>query len=84
MCGEAAILGHRRDGHRCVFEQLLRPAETQLALLFERIRRGERVDYAGASGDVDLDENGDVQGDLVTWVAKGGAIVETGRVPPAK
>lgn len=41
-------------------------------------------DLATSEGDVDFDENGDVEGDLVTWVAKGGAIVETGRVPPVK
>jgi serine/threonine-protein kinase len=54
----------------------------EMPQLLAAIRRGERVDYVGASGDVDLDENGDVEGDLVTWIAKGGAIVETGRVPP--
>jgi neutral amino acid transport system substrate-binding protein len=56
----------------------------EMPQLLAAIRREERVDYVGASGDVDLDENGDVEGDLVTWVAKGGAIVETGRVPPVK
>lgn len=52
--------------------------------LLAAIRRGERVDYAGASGDLDVDENGDVEGELVTWVARGGAIVETGIVPSTK
>lgn len=56
----------------------------EMPQLFAAIRRGERVDYVGASGDVDLDENGDVEGELVTWIAKGGAIVETGRVPATK
>jgi neutral amino acid transport system substrate-binding protein len=56
----------------------------EMPQLLAAIRRGERVDYVGASGDVDLDENGDVEGDLVTWIAKGGAIVDTGRVPPEK
>jgi serine/threonine-protein kinase len=56
----------------------------EMPQLLAAIRRGERVDYVGASGDVDLDENGDVDSELVTWIAKGGAIVETGRVPPVK
>ena len=54
----------------------------EMAQLLAAIRRGERVDYAGASGDVDLDENGDVESDMVSWVVKNGEIVETGRVPP--
>jgi serine/threonine-protein kinase len=53
----------------------------ELPQLLAALRRGERVDYVGASGDVDLDENGDVESDLVTWIVTGGAIVETGRVP---
>jgi hypothetical protein len=36
----------------------------------------------GASGDVEVDPNGDVEADLVTWTVSDGAIVETGRVRP--
>jgi hypothetical protein len=56
----------------------------EMPQLLAAIRRGEKVDYVGASGDVDLDENGDVEGELVTWIAKGGTIVETGRVRATK
>jgi neutral amino acid transport system substrate-binding protein len=52
----------------------------EMPQLLAAIRRGERVDYVGASGDVDIDDNGDVEGDLVTWIVTGGEIVETGRL----
>ncbi|MEZ4263723.1 MAG: bifunctional serine/threonine-protein kinase/ABC transporter substrate-binding protein [Polyangiaceae bacterium] len=54
----------------------------ELPQLLAAIRRGQKVDYIGASGDVEVDENGDVEAELVTWVVEGGKIVETGRVPP--
>jgi serine/threonine-protein kinase len=52
----------------------------EMPQLLAAIKRGEPVDYVGASGDVDLDPNGDVEGDLVTWIVSGGEIVETGRL----
>ena len=54
----------------------------ELPQLLAAIRRGQKVDYIGASGDVEVDENGDVEAELVTWVVEAGKIVETGRVPP--
>jgi serine/threonine-protein kinase len=52
----------------------------EMPQLLAAIRRAELVDYAGASGDVDIDDNGDVESDLVTWLVTGGEIVETGRL----
>ena len=41
----------------------------------ERLRNGERINYQGASGNVDLDENGDVIGNYDVWtVTEEGAI----------
>jgi hypothetical protein len=48
--------------------------------MFAAMRRGEDVDYAGASGNVEVDDDGDVRADIVTWAVKNGRIVETGRV----
>jgi len=53
----------------------------ELPQLMAAVRRGVPVDYVGASGDVEVDANGDVEGDLVTWKVDHGTIVETGRVP---
>jgi len=53
----------------------------ELPQMLAAIRRGERVDYVGASGNVEVDANGDVEAELVTWMVKDGAVVETGRVP---
>lgn len=54
----------------------------ELPQVLAAIRRGEEVNYVGASGDLEIDDNGDVDADLVTWALVKGAIVETGRVPP--
>lgn len=40
------------------------------------------VDYVGASGPVDLDENGDVAGPVEVWRIEGGAIVQERIVEP--
>jgi branched-chain amino acid transport system substrate-binding protein len=54
----------------------------ELPQLLDAIRRTVAVNYVGASGDVELDTNGDVRADLATWIVKNGVIVETGRIPP--
>jgi ABC-type branched-subunit amino acid transport system substrate-binding protein len=39
------------------------------------IREGEEIDYQGASGDINFDENGDVSGSFVVWtVADNGTL----------
>lgn len=51
-----------------------------LTALFAALARGEEVSYVGASGDVQVDDDGDVTADLVSWVVDKGQIVESGRV----
>ena len=41
----------------------------------EAIANGEDIDYVGASGSVDLDDNGDVAGSFAHWAIQGGEIV---------
>ena len=36
----------------------------------EMIRKGEDINYQGASGNVDIDENGDVVGSYDVWTVK--------------
>ena len=43
---------------------------------------GDDIDYAGASGPVDLDANGDVSGPVEIWKIEGGAIVQDSVVQP--
>lgn len=53
------------------------PGEWAKAL--EALDAGETVlDYQGASGDVDLDENGDVQGNIEEWAIRDGEFVTEG------
>ena len=59
-----AIVGPGRDG---IFKA------------FSLIAEGKDVNYEGASGIVDLDENGDVFGPIEIWQVEGGEIVSTGR-----
>jgi len=41
----------------------------------ELLRAGKDIDYVGAAGDVDFDENGDVVTPIEVWCFKGGEIV---------
>ena len=43
------------------------------------IAAGEDINYQGAAGPVDFDENGDVVGPIEIWQVSDGAIVSTGR-----
>jgi len=45
------------------------------------IKAGKEIDYAGASGDIDFDKDGDIAGSYGQWVIKGGKAVSLG---PAK
>ena len=49
------------------------PGEWERAV--ELLANGEEIDYVGASGDVNLDENGDVGGTFAHWVIENGEIV---------
>lgn len=51
------------------------PGQAELARGLQLIRDGQDVNYQGASGPVDLDENGDVVGAMEVWRIAGGEIV---------
>ncbi len=45
----------------------------QISQALAALRRGEDIDYQGASGDVDFDEYGDVRSDYILWKVQNGA-----------
>ena len=50
-----------------------------------RLQKGEQIDYQGASGNVDIDENGDVVSSYDVWTVKDDGKLETiGKVNPAQ
>ncbi len=65
----AVVRGAQADGPR------------ELPRLLAALRRGAQVHYVGASGDLALTDDGDVDAEIVTWTVRGGAVVEDGRVP---
>jgi neutral amino acid transport system substrate-binding protein len=51
----------------------------------ELVRKGEDIDYQGASGNVDIDENGDVLGSYDVWTVKpDGTLEVVDKVQPAR
>ncbi|GGA35610.1 ABC transporter substrate-binding protein [Pelagibacterium lentulum] len=54
------------------------PGEWEKAV--ELIAAGEDINYVGASGDHEFDENGDVEGVIVEYVVQGGTFVEVGPI----
>jgi ABC-type branched-subunit amino acid transport system substrate-binding protein len=51
----------------------IRPGEWAKAV--EAIANGEDIDYTGASGTLDFDDNGDVAGAFAHWAIQGGEII---------
>ncbi len=51
------------------------PGEAEIKRALELLRDGQEIDYQGASGPVDLDENGDVSGAMEIWKIAGGQLV---------
>ena len=49
-----------------------------IARALELIRNGQDIDYVGAAGDLNFDENGDVQGTIEIWQISDGAVGSTG------
>ena len=49
-----------------------------IASALELVRNGEDVNYVGAAGELDFDENGDVSGTIEIWQVKDGKIGSTG------
>ncbi|MBD2256564.1 ABC transporter substrate-binding protein [Pseudanabaena sp. FACHB-2040] len=59
----------------------VRPGEWAKAV--EAIKNGETVDYVGASGSLDFDDNGDVPGTFAEWAIENGEIVTVRVFDPA-
>ena len=49
-----------------------------IARALELIRNGQDIDYVGAAGDLNFDENGDVNGTIEIWSIKDGVVGSTG------
>jgi neutral amino acid transport system substrate-binding protein len=50
----------------------------------EMVRKGEDINYQGASGNVDIDENGDVIGNYDVWTVKDdGSLAVVDKIAPA-
>ncbi len=49
-----------------------------IARALELIRNGQDIDYVGAAGDLNFDENGDVNGTIEIWSIKDGIVGSTG------
>jgi branched-chain amino acid transport system substrate-binding protein len=79
--GPTADLATLRGGFRAVTRGGHAYGLGEMREMLAAIRRGEQVDYVGASGNVEIDDDGDVEADLVTWEIKEGRVLETGRVP---
>ncbi len=66
---------------RDALRQVANPPGTEIlpgewAKAVELLKKGEDINYTGASGSLDFDENGDVAGTFAHWTFKGGKIVD--------
>ena len=71
-----------RDALRSVANppgQVVGPGVAGIMQALELIAAGEDINYEGAAGTVDFDENGDVVGYIEVWQVKDGEIISTGR-----
>ena len=59
--------------------EIVGPGRDGIAKALELIADGKDVNYEGAGGAVDVDENGDVFGTIEIWMVKDGEIQSTGR-----
>lgn len=60
-------------------------AVTDPCKAMEMVKKGEDIDYQGASGNVDIDENGDVIGSYDVWTVKDDGTLEIiDKVNPAQ
>ena len=59
--------------------EIVGPGVAGLKRALELIRAGEDINYEGAAGSQDFDENGDVLSTIEIWKIEGGEIVSTGR-----
>ena len=62
--------------------EVVRPGDEGIRRALELIAAGEEVNYEGAAGSVDLDDNGDViSGHIEVWKIQGGEIISDRQVP---
>ena len=59
--------------------EVVGPGRDEIARALRLIAQGQDIDYNGAGGNVDLDQNGDVFGTIEIWQVKDGEIQSTGR-----
>ena len=59
--------------------EVIGPGRAEIARALELIADGEDINYNGAGGDIEFDENGDVVGTIEIWTISGGEIKSTGR-----
>ena len=59
--------------------EVIGPGRDEIARALELLADGEDINYEGAAGAVDFDENGDVFGTIEIWTVKDGSIQSTGR-----
>ena len=71
-----------RDALRSVANapgEIVGPGRDGIAKALALIAEGKDINYNGASGDLEFDENGDVFGTIEIWTIKDGEIQSTGR-----
>ena len=59
--------------------EVIGPGRDEIARALKLLADGEDINYEGAGGAVDFDENGDVFGTIEIWTVKDGSIQSTGR-----
>ena len=59
--------------------EVVGPGRDEIARALRLIADGKDIDYNGAGGNVDLDQNGDVFGTIEIWTVADGEIQSTGR-----
>jgi ABC-type branched-subunit amino acid transport system substrate-binding protein len=62
--------------------ELVGPGVDGIARALELIAEGEDINYEGAGGNQDIDENGDVFSTIEVWKIEGGAIISIGYEEP--
>ena len=59
--------------------EVVGPGREEIARALSLIADGQDINYNGAAGDIEFDENGDVFGTIEIWQVKDGEIQSTGR-----
>ena len=59
--------------------EVIGPGRSEISKALALIADGKDINYNGAGGDIEFDENGDVTGTIEIWTISGGEIKSTGR-----